>query len=107
MTTESTSGGTGDDPPSTVARYQVPLAGLIAVGIVLAILLALESISVPLEAGETLRQSGSAAIAGGEQLYTAYSGLWLGVRALLGAYIVFVAVLISALAFSTWKEVLA
>lgn len=107
MTTESNSERAGDGAPSVLTRYQPHVAGAIAIAIVLAILLALESISVPLETGEILREAGGQAIVGGEQTYTAYSGLWLGVRALLGAYIVFVAVLISALAFSTWKEVLA
>ncbi len=87
-------------------RYRSHVAAVLAIVVVVGLLAALESLSVPLEAGETLRLAGSAAIAGDEPTYTAYSGLWLGLRALLGAYIVFVVLLISALALVVWKEVL-
>lgn len=84
----------------------VAIAAVITVVIVAGVLLALEWLSIPLGTGETLREPAGGVIVGSEQLYTAASGLWLAVRALLGAYIVFVALLISALALAVWKEVL-
>lgn len=95
-------GGIGD----AIARYRTPIAAAVAVATVAVVLFALDAIAVPLETGTTLRAPGSAAIAGGESVYDAYAGVWLAVRAVLGAYIAFVAVFISMLAFATWKEVL-
>lgn len=90
----------------SIARYRSHIAAVLAVAIVAVMLFALDAIAVPLEAGDTLRATGSAAIAGGEAVYNEYAGIWLAVRAIMGAYIVFVAVFISVLAFATWKEVL-
>lgn len=91
---------------AAIARYRSHLAAVVAVAIVAALLLALDAVAVPLETGYTLRAAGGSAIAGGEPVYDAYAGLWLAVRAIMGAYIAFVAVFISVLAFATWKEVL-
>lgn len=95
----------GDDLRGTIYRYRSYLAGVLAIVVVAAILLWLDGTSVPLAEAPILRE-GSAAITGGEMTYNAYEGLWLVVRALLGLYIAFVAVLISAFAFVTWTEVL-
>ncbi len=106
MATESNTGGESGALGTRLLAYRSPIAAAIALVLVAGLLLGLEALSVPLEAGDTLRVAGAEAIAGGEQVYTAYSGLWLTIRALLGAYIVFVVVLISALALVVWKEVL-
>ncbi|MDR5671742.1 hypothetical protein AArcCO_1941 [Halalkaliarchaeum sp. AArc-CO] len=90
----------------TIAQYRSQIAAVLTVVVVAVVLFALDAIAVPLETGETLRVAGSAAIAGGDSVYNQYAGLWLAVRATMGAYIVFVAVFISVLAFATWKEVL-
>lgn len=91
---------------STGGPAHVAIAAAVTVAIVGAVLLALEAVSVPLGAGETLREPAGSVIAGGEPVYNAADGYWLAVRGLLGAYIVFVALLISALALAVWKEVL-
>lgn len=106
MATEPAGTADHDGLAGRLLRYRSHIAAVLTLALVVGLLAALEAISVPLEAGETLRLAGSAAIAGGEPTYTAYSDLWLGLRALLGAYIVFVVLLISALALVVWKEVL-
>jgi len=103
MTTSSTDSGS---LRGRLLGYQSHIAAGLALALVAGVLAALEAVSVPLEAGQTLREAGAEAIAGGEPAYTAYSGVWLAVRGLLGLYIVFVVILISALAFVVWKEVL-
>ena len=95
----------GDDLRGTIYRYRSYIAGVVAIAIVAGLLLWLDGTSVPLAEAPILRE-GSVAITGGEMTYSAYEGLWLVVRALLGLYIAFVAVLISAFAFMSWKEVL-
>ena len=105
MATDST-GTKSQSIRGRLLRYQSHIAAVMAAVVVGAMLAALEAVSVPLEAGQTLRESGAAALAGGEPVYTAYSGVWLAVRALLGLYIVFVVIIISALALVVWKEVL-
>ncbi|MFW5921811.1 MAG: hypothetical protein ACOCRC_00750 [Halodesulfurarchaeum sp.] len=82
------------------------IAAVLALSVVAVLLFVLDSIAVPLWFGDVLRTSGAAGIAGGESIYSQHVGLWLGVRAIMGAYIVFVAIFISILAISTWKEVL-
>lgn len=89
-----------------IVRYRSQIAAVVAVATVAVVLLALDAVAVPLETGDTLRATGSTAIAGGGSFYNEYAGLWLAVRAIVGAYIVFVAAFISVLAVATWKEVL-
>lgn len=89
----------------TLYQYRVSVSAVLAVAVVAGLLLWLDGLAVPLAEAPVLRE-GSAAITGGEMSYNAYEGLWLLVRALLGLYIGFVAVLISAFAIVSWKEVL-
>lgn len=95
----------GGELRQTLYRYRHVAAGLLAVVFVAGLLLWLDGISVPLAEAPVLRE-GSAAIIGGEMTFNAYEGLWLAVRALLGLYIAFVAVLISGFALASAKEVL-
>lgn len=106
MGTEQTNAHQGtDDLRGTIYRYRAVVAGVLAIVVVAGVLLWLDGLAIPLAEAPILRE-GSAAITGGEITYNAYEGLWLVVRALLGLYIAFVAVLISAFAFVTWTEVL-
>lgn len=82
------------------------IAAILAVTFVAVLLFLLNGMTDPLWAGDVVRMTGGAAIAGGESVYSQSVGLWLAVRTIMGAYIVFVAVFISILAISTWKEVL-
>ena len=105
-TKQSTTTRSGGDASSVLYRHRSAIAGVLAVGIVIGLLVWLESLSVPLAEAPVLRESG-VAIVGGEMTYNAYEGLWLAVRALLGVYIVFVAVLISLFALASAREVMA
>lgn len=90
----------------TLTSWSGLIAAVLAVSFVAVLLFLLNGMTVPLWAGDVMRMTGGAAIAGGESVYSQSVGLWLGVRAIMGAYIVFVAIFISVLAISTWKEVL-
>ncbi|AFZ71663.1 hypothetical protein [Natronobacterium gregoryi] len=95
----------GDDLRATIYQYRSYVAGVLTIVVVTMFLLWLDAMSVPLAEAPVLRD-GSGAIASGEMTYNAYERLWLGVRAVLGLYIAFVAVFISGLALVSWKEVL-
>ena len=105
-------GETGDATPQsdgdlkrTLYRYRSPIAVVLAVALTVGLLAWLDSIAVPLAEAQVLRD-GSAAVTGGEMTYNAYEGLWLAVRALLGIYVAFVAVLVSAFVLVNATEVL-
>lgn len=104
-TEQSTSKPSGGDLVQTLYRYRSPIAGVLAVVITAGLLLWLDSIAIPLAEAQVLREE-SAAVVGGEMAYNAYEGLWLAVRALLGLYITFVAVLISLFALASVREVM-
>lgn len=86
-------------------QYRSVIAAVLAVGITVAVLVWLESLSVPLAESPVMRE-GSIGIVGGEMVYNAYDSLWLGLRAVLGLYIVFVAILISLFVLASWKEIM-
>ncbi len=85
-------------------QYRSAIAAALAVAITVVVLVWLESLSVPLAESPVMRE-GSVGIVGGEMVYNAYDGLWLGLRAVLGLYIVFVAILISLFVLASWKEI--
>ena len=105
MATQHTETASG--PPGIRGRlyqYRSAIAALLAVGLTGGLLVWLESLSVPLAESTTMRD-GSIGLVGGEMVYNAYDGLWLGLRAALGLYIVFVAILISLFVLTSWKEI--